>query len=45
MWVTAGLMDEDLGANVGLKIYVGSRADWDCDAPNLLEFKEMAGSK
>ena len=45
MWVTAGLMDEDLGASVGLKIYVGSRADWDCDAPNLLEFEEMAGSK
>ena len=45
MWVTAGLMDEDLGASVGLKIFVGSRADWDCDDPNLLEFEEMAVSK
>jgi hypothetical protein len=38
-------MDEDLRTSVGLKIYVGSRADWDCDAPNLLEFEEMAGPK
>jgi len=45
MWVTAGLMDEDLGASVGLKIFVGSRADWDCDDPDLLEFEEMAVSK
>jgi len=45
MWVTAGLMDADLDASVGLKIYVGSRADWDHEAPNLLEFEEMPGSK
>ena len=45
MWVTAGLMDADLGASVGLKIYVGSRADWDRDAPSLLEFEELPGSQ
>jgi len=44
-WVPAGLMDEDLAASVRLKIYVGSRADWDHDAPGLLEFEEMPGSK
>ena len=44
-WVTAGLMDDDLMASVRLKIFAGSRADWDHDASNLIEFEEMPGSK
>ena len=45
MWVTAGLMDVDVEAAVRLKIYVGSKADWDHEASNLLEFEEMPGGK
>ena len=45
MWVTAGLMDDDVEAAVRLKIYVGSKADWDHEASNLLEFEEMPGGK
>jgi hypothetical protein len=41
MWVTAGLMDDDLGAEVAYKIFVGSRADWDHEAKNIAEFEEM----
>ncbi len=44
-WVPAGLMDDDLMASVRMKIYVGSRADWDHESPHLLEFEEMPGSK
>ena len=41
MWVTAGLMDDDLDAVVAYRIFAGSRADWDHEAESVAEFEEM----
>ena len=40
MWVQAGLMDDELGTDIKLHIYCGSRADWDSESPDAQSYEE-----
>lgn len=37
-WVPAGLMDDDLNTEISVRIFCGSRADWDVEAETLRHF-------
>lgn len=41
MWVSAGLMDDDLDTTIAYQIFAGSRADWDRHSEDLVEFDEF----
>jgi len=40
MWVPAGLMDDQLGTDIRIHIYCGSRADWDSESPEAQCYEE-----
>jgi hypothetical protein len=42
VYVTAGTLDEPLGASIRTHLFCGSRADWDRDAPDVRYFDERS---
>lgn len=42
VYVTAGTLDEPLGAGVRTHLFCASRADWDRDAPDVRYFDERS---
>ena len=38
--VPAGLMDDDLGTDIKVHIFCGSRADWDRESPDAKHYEE-----
>lgn len=42
VYVTAGTLDEPLGAGVKVHLFCASRADWDRDAPEARYFNERS---
>ncbi len=42
VWVTAGLMIDDLGTDIQRHIFCGSKADWDKPSPDAEEFDEFS---
>jgi hypothetical protein len=42
VYVTAGTLDEPLGASTRTHLFCGSRADWDRDAPDVRYFDERS---
>jgi hypothetical protein len=42
VYVTAGTLDEPLGAGIKVHLFCASRADWDSDVPNVKYFDERS---
>jgi hypothetical protein len=40
MWVQAGLIDDELGTDIKLHIFCGSRAGWDSESPHAQSYEE-----
>lgn len=43
VYLTAGTLDEPLGAGVKARIFCASRADWDQDEPGATHYDERSG--
>lgn len=43
VYVTAGTLDEPLGAGITAHLFCASRADWDRDMPGVRHFDERSG--
>jgi len=40
-WVQAGLMDDRLDTQISQHIFCASKADWDCESPDVLHYDEF----